>query len=98
MQTLGRLISEIKRGRQLSLEQSTLHSVASLIIDSTPGIARAALLALGGYWVMTGHWTLGSLLAFQAYLGYVLAGPGLGLGQPAAPAGPGLTGADLGSF
>ena len=71
MQTLGRLISEIKRGRQLSLEQSTLHSVASLIIESTPGIARAILLALGGYWVMTGHWTLGSLLAFQAYLGYV---------------------------
>jgi ABC-type multidrug transport system fused ATPase/permease subunit len=71
MQTLGRLISEIKRGRQLSLEQSTLHSVASLIIESTPGIARAALLALGGYWVMTEHWTLGSLLAFQAYLGYV---------------------------
>ena len=71
MHTLGRLISEIKRGRQLSLEQSTLHSVASLIIDSTPGIARAALLALGGYWVMTGHWTLGSLLAFQAYLAYV---------------------------
>jgi len=71
MQTLGRLISEIKKGRQLSLEQSTLHSVASLIIDSSPGIARAILLALGGYWVMTGHWTLGSLLAFQAYLGYV---------------------------
>jgi ABC-type multidrug transport system fused ATPase/permease subunit len=29
------------------------------------------VLAAGAYWVIKGHWTLGSLLAFQAYLGYV---------------------------
>jgi ABC-type multidrug transport system fused ATPase/permease subunit len=29
------------------------------------------VLAAGAYWVINGHWTLGSLLAFQAYLGYV---------------------------
>jgi ABC-type bacteriocin/lantibiotic exporter with double-glycine peptidase domain len=28
-------------------------------------------LALGAYWIIKEQWTLGSLLAFQAYLGYV---------------------------
>jgi ABC-type multidrug transport system fused ATPase/permease subunit len=36
-----------------------------------PGIARAIVLALGAYWIIVGQWSLGSLLAFQAYLGYV---------------------------
>jgi ABC-type multidrug transport system fused ATPase/permease subunit len=42
-----------------------------LVITSVPGIARAIVLALGAYWIIKGQWTLGSLLAFQAYLGYV---------------------------
>jgi len=36
-----------------------------------PAIARAIVLALGAYWIIMGQWSLGSLLAFQAYLGYV---------------------------
>jgi ABC-type multidrug transport system fused ATPase/permease subunit len=36
-----------------------------------PGFARAVVLALGAFWIIDGQWTLGSLLAFQAYLGYV---------------------------
>jgi ABC-type multidrug transport system fused ATPase/permease subunit len=36
-----------------------------------PAVARGVVLALGAYWVINGQWTLGSLLAFQAYLGYV---------------------------
>lgn len=69
--TLGRLLTELRGAMQTSLEQTTIHSAATLMIDSLPGIARAALLAFGGYWVITGEWTLGSLLAFQVYLGYV---------------------------
>lgn len=71
VRTVGRLIAELKKARQISLEQSTVHSVANLIIQSMPGIARAIVLALGAYWVIKGQWTLGSLIAFQAYLGYV---------------------------
>ena len=71
MRAVGGLISELKRPLQISLEQSTVGSVANLIITSIPGIARAVVLALGAYWVIKGEWTLGSLLAFQAYLGYV---------------------------
>ncbi len=71
MRILGRLTSELKAAMQNSLEQSTVNSVADLVINSMPGIARAVVLALGAYWVITNQWTLGSLLAFQAYLGYV---------------------------
>jgi subfamily B ATP-binding cassette protein MsbA len=69
--TLSRLMSELKNAFQISLEQSTVASVANLAINSMPSIARAVVLALGGYWVIKGDWSLGSLLAFQAYLGYV---------------------------
>ena len=71
VRTLSRLMSELKKAFQISLEQSTVWSVANLIIDSMPGIARFIVLALGGYWVIKSEWTLGSLLAFQATLGYV---------------------------
>jgi ABC-type multidrug transport system fused ATPase/permease subunit len=69
--TIGRLMSELKAVFRLSLEESTVASVSSLAINSLPALARLFVLAAGAYWVIKGHWTLGSLLAFQAYLGYV---------------------------
>jgi ABC-type multidrug transport system fused ATPase/permease subunit len=69
--TVGRLISELKSALHISLEQTAVSSVADLAISSMPGIARVIVLALGAYWVIMDQWSLGSLLAFQAYLGYV---------------------------
>ena len=69
--TTGRLMSGLKGTFQISMEQSTVSSVANFIINSMPAVARGVVLALGAYWVINGQWTLGSLLAFQAYLGYV---------------------------
>ena len=69
--TIGRLMSGLKGTFQISMEQSTVSSVASFIINSIPAVARGVVLALGAYLVIDGQWTLGSLLAFQAYLGYV---------------------------
>ncbi|NIO04879.1 MAG: ATP-binding cassette domain-containing protein [Proteobacteria bacterium] len=69
--TVRRLILELRAAFCISLEQSTVNSVANLAINSMPGIARVSTLALGAYWVILGQWSLGSLLAFQAYLGYV---------------------------
>jgi ABC-type multidrug transport system fused ATPase/permease subunit len=71
VRAVKRLISELKNVLQISLEQSTVNSVANLVISSIPSMARAVVLALGAYWIIKGQWTLGSLLAFQAYLGYV---------------------------
>ncbi|MCG6533779.1 MAG: ABC transporter ATP-binding protein/permease [Syntrophales bacterium LBB04] len=65
------LMSELRRAFQISLEQTTVGSMANLAINAMPGLARAGVLAFGAYWVIQDRWTLGSLLAFQAYLGYV---------------------------
>jgi ABC-type bacteriocin/lantibiotic exporter with double-glycine peptidase domain len=69
--TLKRLISGWQRVFKTSLQQITVASLANLIIDSTPGLARVLSLAVGAFWIIDGQWTLGSLLAFQAYLAYV---------------------------
>ncbi|MFQ5906460.1 MAG: ABC transporter ATP-binding protein, partial [bacterium] len=68
---IRRLMSELKAAFHISLERTTVSSVANLAISAMPGIARAIVLALGAYWVIKDRWTLGSLLAFQAYVGYV---------------------------
>jgi ABC-type bacteriocin/lantibiotic exporter with double-glycine peptidase domain len=68
---VGRLVSELKRAFRISLEQTTVGSLASLIVSAMSGLARAVVLVVGVYWVIKDRWTLGSLLAFQAYLGYV---------------------------
>jgi ABC-type bacteriocin/lantibiotic exporter with double-glycine peptidase domain len=65
------MMSELRAAFQISVERSTVNSVAQLAISAMPGVARATVLALGAFWVIKGHWSLGSLLAFQAYLGYV---------------------------
>jgi ABC-type multidrug transport system fused ATPase/permease subunit len=69
--TVKRFMSQLKEAFHLSLEQTTVSSVANLVINSMPGMAKVAVLALGAYWVIQGHWSLGSLLAFIAYLAYV---------------------------
>ena len=69
--TVKRLMSQLKEAFQISLEQTTVSSVANLVINCMPGIAKVTVLALGTYWVIQGHWSLGSLLAFVAYLAYV---------------------------
>jgi ABC-type multidrug transport system fused ATPase/permease subunit len=69
--TVKRFMSQLKEAFHISLEQTTVSSVASLVINSMPGMAKLIVLALGAYWVIQGHWSLGSLLAFVAYLAYV---------------------------
>jgi ABC-type multidrug transport system fused ATPase/permease subunit len=69
--TLKRLLAGWKNIFQTSLQQTAVSSLANLAVDSTPGMARLLALAAGAYWVISGEWTLGSLLAFQAYLAYV---------------------------
>jgi ABC-type bacteriocin/lantibiotic exporter with double-glycine peptidase domain len=68
---LQRVMAQLKNAFHISLERTTVSSIANLAISALPGMARAIVLALGAYWVIKDHWSLGSLLAFQAYLGYV---------------------------
>ena len=69
--TAKRLLSSWQRLFKTTLQQTTVASLASLIVDSTPGLARLLSLAVGAVWIINDQWTLGSLLAFQAYLVYV---------------------------
>lgn len=69
--SIRRMMSDLRAAFQISIERSTVNSVAKVAISAMPGVARVTVLALGALWVIKGHWTLGSLLAFQAYLGYV---------------------------
>ena len=64
-------MSELQSALHISLEQTTVNAVASLAINALPDITRVIVLAAGAYWVIRGDWSLGSLLAFQAYLGYL---------------------------
>lgn len=69
--TLGQLVGTLKKALNIAIEQATVHAAAGMVITSLPGIARAVVLLIGAYWVIVGHWSLGSLFAFQAYLFYV---------------------------
>ena len=69
--TLDRLLMSWQSIFQTSLQQTAVGSFANLVVDSTPGLARILALAVGAFWIISGQWTLGSLLAFQAYLAYV---------------------------
>jgi len=69
--TRRHLMSSFEKAFQINLEQRTINSIASLSISAMPGLARIITLAVGAFWIIKGQWSIGSLLAFQAYLAYV---------------------------
>jgi ABC-type bacteriocin/lantibiotic exporter with double-glycine peptidase domain len=64
-------MTQLERAFHITLEQTSVNALAGVIINSMPGIARLIVLAIGAVWVIQGQWTLGSLLAYQAYIAYV---------------------------
>ncbi|MBI5303645.1 MAG: ABC transporter ATP-binding protein [Chloroflexi bacterium] len=74
--TVAQVMEQLNAARQIAMEQMTVGTLANLAIGILPDAARAVVLIAGAVWVIQGEWTLGSLLAFQAYLGYVY-GPAL---------------------
>ncbi|MBN2245400.1 MAG: ABC transporter ATP-binding protein, partial [Candidatus Aminicenantes bacterium] len=69
--TTAQVMSHLENSFQANMESSTVSSAAGFSLGVVPEIARLLVLGLGAFWVIRGEWTLGSLLAFQAYLGYV---------------------------
>ena len=69
--TVRQLSQGIREALGIGLEQQTVHGVHQLAIQGLPALARYVALGVGAYWVIRGDWTVGSLLAFQMYLGYV---------------------------
>jgi ABC-type bacteriocin/lantibiotic exporter with double-glycine peptidase domain len=64
----GKIMACLLKAFGATLKQSVVGSLAGVIIQSIPGAGRALALAGGAVLVIRGEWTLGSLLAFQAYL------------------------------
>ncbi len=69
--TAKRITDDLRKLVDLGLERSTVSSAAGFLIGFFPEIARFAVLLAGGFWIINGDWTLGSLIAFQSYIGYV---------------------------
>ena len=68
---VGRFQDELRAAFQVGLEWVTVGAAANLVISLLGDLARMMVLLAGAYLVITESWTLGSLLAFQSYLGYV---------------------------
>lgn len=66
-----RVMHAFEDQRQISLEQNVVGSLTDVLINLAPDLARGVVLLVGAYLAIQGEWTLGSLFAFQAYLGYV---------------------------
>jgi ABC-type multidrug transport system fused ATPase/permease subunit len=69
--TVKQVTDQLKAALQLSIEATTVNSMAELIIGLLPSFAGFVVLAGGAILIINGNWTLGSLFAFQGYLGYV---------------------------
>ncbi len=68
---VGKIMAGLRQVFRLSAERSVVGSVTGLALSSTPSLVNFCVFAIGAYWVITGHWSLGTLFAFQAYLGRV---------------------------
>jgi ATP-binding cassette subfamily B multidrug efflux pump len=74
----ARVASELEGIREVAMEQSVLSTVAGIALNALPDVSRAVVFVVGAYLVIKGSWTLGSLVAFQNYLGYVF-GPAIAM-------------------
>ena len=68
---VGRIMSELRSAFQITLERTAVGALANLTITTLGDVAKLLVLLAGGYLVIVGNWSLGSLLAFQSYLGFV---------------------------
>ncbi|MCU0236418.1 MAG: ABC transporter ATP-binding protein/permease [Acidobacteria bacterium] len=69
--TLNTLAGKLRASLQVNMEQTTLGSLASLAINAAPDLAHLIVLAGGAWLIIRGEWSVGSLLAFQSYVGFV---------------------------
>ena len=65
------LVGMLKKKIDFGYEQNSIGNLNSTINSILPSITKLAVLVFGAIWVIKGEWELGSLFAFQAYLGYV---------------------------
>ncbi len=78
--TLNSLMGKMRASLQVGMEQHTLGSLANLAIGFAPDLAHLIVMAAGAFLIIKGQWSVGSMLAFQSYVGFVY-GPAQYLAQ-----------------
>ncbi len=68
---VGRVMKELRRSFHLSMESMAVNTVAGLGMGGPAQLTSLLVLGFGAFLVINDQWTLGSLLAFRTYLGYV---------------------------
>jgi ABC-type multidrug transport system fused ATPase/permease subunit len=69
--TLNSLMGKLRASFQLGMEQNVFNSLANLAIGFAPDLAHLIVLAAGALLIIKGQWSIGSMLAFQSYVGFV---------------------------
>jgi len=70
-QAINQITNQINKNNQLANEGYMLSSLNGIIQNILPQAAGFFVLGFGAYWVIIGYWSLGTLIAFRAYLSYV---------------------------
>ena len=68
---LKNVISMFRKKVEIGYEQQSIGFLSSAVNQLMPTIAKLFIMLFGAYWVISGEWELGSLIAFQSYLMYV---------------------------
>lgn len=68
---VGHFVTALRSSFDISLEQTALGSIAGVSLNVLNKAANLVVLGVGAYLVIAGHWTLGSLVAFRSYVGFV---------------------------
>ena len=68
---VGKIMTRLRSAFQINMEQNTVSSAAGTALGIVPFVAEFIVLVVGAVLIIRGQWTVGSLLAFQAALGYV---------------------------
>ena len=69
--TVGKIMAAWQGRMEIALEETAVGQLANLSISLFPNLSKAIVLIAGATLAIEGEWTLGSLLAFQAYLANV---------------------------
>ena len=73
--TLRQMLSTVKASADAQMEQRALNQLSRIASNLGPSAVQLIVLCISAYWIVKGEWTLGSLAAFQSYLGFVFRSP-----------------------
>jgi ABC-type multidrug transport system fused ATPase/permease subunit len=68
---VGRVTEAISSSFDISLEQTAVGAVAGVSLGFVNSLSNYVILGAGALLVIKGEWTLGSLMAFRSYVGFV---------------------------